>query len=145
MKKETNFNIFGMYILMSILMVVATITGCQKDDTTGMPAPSDDGSNLNFVLKDNFNFSMVYAAVSATGLSGTLGEKGPYTVFVPNNNAFSLVGISEVARLSTFYTNNQLTDLLRYGIVNEKLDLKKMPLENNKAFKTLNSGNIYVS
>lgn len=131
--------------LMIIMMAFATITGCTKDDISSELPPSEDGSNLNFALKDNFNFSMAYAAVNNTRLNIKLAEKGPYTVFVPNNNAFSLLGIVELPRISTFYTNSQLTNLMSYCILNGKLELKKMPLEDNKVFKTLNGGNIYVS
>ncbi|MGQ7856679.1 fasciclin domain-containing protein [Pedobacter sp. WC2501] len=144
MKKQFILNISRMHLIM-IIMAFATITGCTKDDVSTELAPSGDGGNLNFVLKDNFNFSMAYAAINNTHLNIKLAEKGPYTVFVPNNNAFSLVGIVELPRLSTFYTNSQLTNLMGYGILNGKLELKKMPLEDNKAFKMLSGGNIYVS
>ncbi|MCC8409462.1 fasciclin domain-containing protein [Mucilaginibacter sp. UR6-1] len=144
MKKVHLLNISGMHLLLIMMMGLAAITGCQKDDAINAQAASEDGNTIKFVLNDNFNFSMANAAVNNVRLNSILAEKGPYTFFVPNNNAFASVSITEQSRLS-FYSNSQLTNLMSYGIVNEKLELKKLPLTDNKAFKTRSGGNIYIS
>ena len=134
-----------MRLMIIIIMAFATITGCTKDDISSELPSSEDGGSLNFVLKDNFNFSMASAAVSGTTLSSTFAEDGPYTFFVPNNSAFSLVGINELRLLRVFYPGSQLTNLMSYGVVGGKMDIKKMPMANNNVFKTLAGGNVYVS
>lgn len=145
MKKDITYNIFGMVIMMTIIMALVTITGCRKDDTVVIHPHTEDGNTIKFALNDNFNFSMTNAAMNTVRLSGILAEKGPYTVFVPNNNAFALVGINELPRITTFYVGSQLYNLMSYGIVKEGLKLKKIPITDNKPYKTLAGGNIYVS
>src|SRR6478609_1710489 len=59
--------------------------------TTTTPA-TEGASDVVGALASNADYSTALAAVKATGLDSTLKTGGPYTIFAPNNVAFSNLG-----------------------------------------------------
>ena len=58
--------------------------------TTTAPATTTDGaSDVVGALASNADYSTALTAVKAAGLDATLKTGGPYTIFAPNNIAFS--------------------------------------------------------
>ena len=47
------------------------------------------------IINDNPNTSAIAAAVEETGLTSELSNAGPYTLFVPSNNAFNKLSKNE--------------------------------------------------
>jgi len=72
--------------LVAFLMLV--FTSCSKDDDGGRPLPNDGTTIADFVAS-NEDYSSLAAALEATGLTATLDGETEYTVFAPNNTAFS--------------------------------------------------------
>lgn len=64
-----------------------TFTSCSDDDDTTNP-PMDDPTIAELVT-DNADYSSLLAALEKTGLDATLAGAGTFTVFAPNNDAFS--------------------------------------------------------
>lgn len=63
------------------------------------------------------NVTTVVAAVKAAGLVDTLKSEGPFTVFAPNNDAFSKLPAGTVDTLLKPENKDQLTKILTYHVV----------------------------
>lgn len=134
-------------LLLSILLSAILLAGCKKDDNNAHNTVAD-GSTINYVLKDNFNFAGFYVLLSNLNVTDSLGKKGPLTVFAPDNNAFVQVNIPPPFPANLFfyyYTRQQLLNRVRYYTVDEAIAVKKLPLVKNKAYLTRTGGYIYIS
>ena len=63
------------------------------------------------------NVTTVVAAVSAAGLVDTLKSSGPFTVFAPNNDAFSALPAGTVDTLLLPENKDDLVNILTYHVV----------------------------
>ena len=130
------------------LLLAIVFSGCKKDNDIHNNS-TVDASTIKFVLKDNFNFGGFNEMLNRLQLTDSLAQKGPFTVFVPDNDAFTLVGI--VAPYNTnsiysyYFTGSQLLNRARYYIINDDVLLNKLPLVQNKAYLTRTGGYIYIS
>ncbi len=71
-----------------IALLMLAFTSCSKDDDGGGPLP-DDGTTIADFVASNEDYSSLAAALEAAGLTATLDGETEYTVFAPNNAAFS--------------------------------------------------------
>lgn len=71
-----------------IILLFAGFTACNSDDDVINPIP-DEGNTLANFVKNNENYSSLAAALTLTGLDKTLNGDEKYTVFAPNNAAFT--------------------------------------------------------
>jgi uncharacterized surface protein with fasciclin (FAS1) repeats len=78
-------------------------------------APAAPGTIVD-VASGNPDFSTLVTAVGAAGLAETLSGPGPYTVFAPDNAAFSALPAGTVEELTTTGTE-QLGSILTYHVV----------------------------
>lgn len=69
------------------LLIFTAISCSDDDDTTTTPPVSDE--TIADIVADNENYSSLLAALQKTGLDATLNGSGTFTVFAPNNDAFS--------------------------------------------------------
>jgi uncharacterized surface protein with fasciclin (FAS1) repeats len=137
-----NRSLLRLYVF--ALLPAIVFSGCKKDnDIHNNPV---DESTIKFVLKDNFNFGGFSAMLDVVGLTDSLGQKGPFTVFAPVDAAYASVNILPPYPLLTYYfTRQQLLDRARYYIINDAVALNKLPLVQNKAYLTRTGGYIYIS
>lgn len=117
---------------LAAIAALAIATGCTSEGGDGSPAggneaeagdPAEVGGatmDPNATIASNIagadNLTRFVAAIEAAGLSETLEGVGPYTVFIPTDDAFSALpegtieGLSESAR-------PELVNILSYHIV----------------------------
>lgn len=138
--------VHGLKAMVCIAVLTVALTGCKKDpeQTSG---PGLDGATLKFVLNDNFNFGVVYGALSKTNLLDTLGKPGPYTFIAPANSAYALILINYPLTSYAFQLISPLTlrNQMQYYTLDGKIAFKSISLVQNKPYKTHTGGNIYVS
>jgi uncharacterized surface protein with fasciclin (FAS1) repeats len=125
-------------------LLLLAVASCKKDDTK----PSDNNDNNNrllYVVQDNlFNFSFYNTALTVTNLNSVLLDKGPYTVIIPDNNAFMSSGYNsstDVAQLSGATLNN----MVKYSILNGYWELNKLPFRFNQPITTYSGASIFVT
>jgi uncharacterized surface protein with fasciclin (FAS1) repeats len=133
-------NIFPVSLL-AILLMAVFFTGCNNkdyDDSDVMPAQQSIGQ----IIALDSSFSLLNAALNRANLAATLEGAGPFTVFAPNNAAFSAAGI----RLSDITSMNPavLTAILSYHVVNGAVRSTDIQAGINKETPTL-AGTAYVS
>lgn len=107
--------------------ITGTTTSCKKDD----PAPAPDNTITGKVVADA-NFSTLEAAVVKAGLGSTLSGTGPFTVFAPDNAAFTASGITSVEPLTADF----LKKVLLYHTVAAKALAADLPTAVNTKFAT---------
>ena len=112
---------------MAVAVMALVAAGCGDDDK---PPISDDagikvdmgsdmapgGTAANTIVDvaaGNADFSTLVAAVQRAGLASTLSGTGPFTVFAPNNKAFTDSGITDVAAVPV----DTLKQILLYHVI----------------------------
>ncbi len=125
-------------LLASILGLGISMSSCKKSDDT--PAASN---TITDVVVNNANFSVLKEAVVKANLGTTLSGAGPFTVFAPDNTAFSSAGITSatVASLSS----TQLSDLLLYHTIGAKILAAAVPAGPNAKVVTAGGDSVFVT
>eukprot|EP01133_Synstelium_polycarpum_P002880 gene2880-3306_t len=113
----------------------------KKADPTLDPVP---GSRpLLTILKNNYNFSLFYSALQRSGLDKTLEGTGPFTLLVPDNDAFALSGINadSLSRIDLA----TLQKLVSYHIIGASISYSSVPQTVGFGYKTLAGPQVYFS
>ena len=112
---------------------------------TAMPEPTSDAGmmedDLIEVAEDYEQLDILLLALDLAGLTGSIADGGPYTIFAPTNAAFASL---PEARLDMLMADSDLlADTLRYHIVSGKL--KVSDLSTQTSLTTLHGGTISLS
>lgn len=135
MKNNKNF-------LIAIVWLFILQTACVKAPDA-VPQTKTDDRPLLTVIKNNYAFTMFYAALQRTGLDKTLQGKGPYTVLIPDNDAFASSGISADS-LSKIDTAS-LKKLISYHIIPISITFAGIPKTIDTPYPTLAGPIVYFS
>uniref|UniRef100_UPI0030D7BE87 fasciclin domain-containing protein n=1 Tax=uncultured Planktosalinus sp. TaxID=1810935 RepID=UPI0030D7BE87 len=73
--------------LFAILIATTILMGCSNDDDNGTPMP--EGNTIVDIVASDAEYSSLAAALDAADLTAVLASEGSFTVFAPNNTAFS--------------------------------------------------------
>ncbi len=111
--------------------ITVTTISCKKDD----PAPTPATNTITDQVVAGANFSILEAAVTKAGLATTLSGTGPFTVFAPDNAAFTASGITSIDPLSA----DQLKKILLYHTLASKVLAADVPAGPNAKVSTANS------
>ena len=90
--------------------------------------------------KEMGKFNTLIAAVDAAGLTETLSNEGPFTVFAPNDDAFAKLPEGTVEGL--LKDKGKLTAILTYHVVSGKF--KESDVMDMKSAKTLQGGELKI-
>jgi len=118
--------------------IAVLISGCKKDD----PAPVVTNT-ITDVVVNNSNFSTLEAALIKANLQTTLSGTGPYTVFAPDNAAFSASGITE-ATLNSL-SAAQVSNILLYHTIGAKILAADVPAGPNAKVVTASGDSVFVT
>ena len=94
----------NLYRFLSIVLVLL-ISSCNDDDDVLSQRLSENPQNISEIIAGNPELSTLSSALIQVGLDETLSATTTYTVFAPNNEAFSGVDVSAL-------TEDQLTNAL---------------------------------
>ncbi|MDE0199852.1 MAG: fasciclin domain-containing protein [Caldilineaceae bacterium] len=112
---------------------------------TAMPEPTSDAGmmddDLIEVAQDYEQLDILLLALDLAGLTTSVADGGPYTIFAPTNAAFASL---PEARLDMLMADSELlADTLRYHIVSGKLAVSD--LSSQSSLTTLHGGTIDIS
>jgi uncharacterized surface protein with fasciclin (FAS1) repeats len=112
---------------------------CKKDSD---PAPVPTNTITDVVVNTS-SYSVLKEAVVKAGLSSTLSGTGPFTVFAPDNTAFSAAGITSatVAALPAA----DLSALLLYHTIGSKIPAAGVPAGPNAKVITAGGDSVFVT
>jgi uncharacterized surface protein with fasciclin (FAS1) repeats len=107
---------------------------------TGTTGAMTSTMDLVQTAMSSTSFSVLVRALTAAGMVDVLKQAGPYTVFVPSDEAFAKMPASTLNSLLN--DKQQLTDLLSYHVVPGRLTAAD--LANQTTLKTLNGKDLRV-
>ncbi len=129
-------NIFRKSAVAIALGLPVFLTSCDKDE--------DPVSNtITDVVVNNASFSTLEAAVLKANLQTTLSGTGPFTVFAPNDAAFTASGITS-ATLNTL-TPAQVSNILLYHTIPARILAADVPAGPNAKVVTASGDSVFVT
>ena len=114
-------NIFRKSALVLALGLPVFLTSCKKDE--------DPSNTITDVVVNNGSFSILEAAVLKANLQTTLSGTGPFTVFAPNDAAFTASGITTTTLNSL--TPAQVSNILLYHTIPARILAADVPAGPN--------------
>lgn len=123
--------------LFGALVALFSMSACKKDNNV----PADN--TINGIVSATSDFSTLNAAVKKAGLSATLSSDGPFTVFAPNNAAFTASGITPAVLGSL--TSDQAKNILLYHTIAAKIMAADVPAGPNAPVDAANGDKVYVT
>ena len=114
------------------------------------PSPANDATaaavaakgTLLDVLKAAGKYSTLLKAVEAAGMTATLGQPGPFTIFAPTDDAFNKLPAGTLDRLLKPESKAKLVAVINYHIAPGKITLAALAKVDE--LKTLNGEEIDV-
>jgi uncharacterized surface protein with fasciclin (FAS1) repeats len=120
-KSKINFiNIsFGITLVIGLSVTIACIQSCKKDPFSYQ---EQNRSVLAYdMLKEDTSISIAIAALDKSKLSPTLNTYGPFTFFVPDNNAFRKFFASKGKTSLNDFTDDEIRTIMVYHILTARL------------------------
>jgi len=93
----------------------SSVNGVMDDQKNPATYMNSETKNLIDKAKDNPNLSTFISALKAAGLSDTLANGGPYTIFAPSNDAFNQLPKGVLDKL--LQNKKDLVSILTYHVV----------------------------
>jgi len=125
------------FVGISLLM-----SSCTKDDDKNDNTPVSQNT-ITDIVSNNTDFSLLKSAVVKANLATTLSGTGPFTVFAPNDNAFSASGISSTTIESLSVTD--LEKILLYHTLGMTVVANDVPNGPNAAVATVGGDSLFVT
>ena len=132
MLSQTRLKRLPIFVAVGLFISVFTVS-CSKDDDVN--APADD--TITGKVSANPNFSLLEKAVVKAGLGPTLSGTGPFTVFAPDDAAFTASGYTSANIDAT--SAGDLEKLLLYHTLAAKVLAADVPAGPNAKVETANS------
>ena len=123
-------------------MLITTCTmiffsSCEKDDT---PAPTN---TITDIVVSGSKFTTLESAVLKANLQATLSGAGPFTVFAPDDAAFTASGITTTTLNSL--TAAQVQKILLYHTIGSKIAAADVPAGPNAKVITASGDSVFVT
>lgn len=135
MKTLTRIPVFKTCLVAAVMAF--SLSACNDDDDD--PTVDPGAGNIPTVATADPQFSTLVSALTKADLVTTLQGPGPYTVFAPNNAAFTKAGITSLDGL----TKDALTPILTSHVLSGNVKAADV---KSGAVETLNGNNdIYLS
>lgn len=134
---KQRLNLMRSTFFFGALILLVSFSACKKDKTIVAD------NTINGIVSSTSDFSTLNSAVTKAGLASTLGSTGPFTVFAPNNAAFTASGIT--SSVLAGLTADQAKAILLYHTIPSKIMASQVPVGPNAAVTTANGGTVYVT
>lgn len=131
---KTNLSLKNWFLLLAFGTIsVSGFTSCKDDDPGAMPTTN----TIKDKVVADASFSILEKAVVKAGLDATLASTGPFTVFAPDDAAFTASGITTTT--IDALTADQLKKILLYHVLASKVMAADVPAGPNAKVLTANS------
>ena len=133
--KKKNFLIKSATLIATSTLIL--LSGCDKDDT---PAATN---TITDIVVSASSFTTLESAVLKANLQATLSGAGPFTVFAPDDAAFTASGITTTVLNSL--TAAQVQNILLYHTIGSKIVAADVPAGPNAKVITASSDSVFVT
>jgi uncharacterized surface protein with fasciclin (FAS1) repeats len=121
-----------------VLSLAVLFGSCDKDEDQ-MPLES-----ISTIVSTNSNFTLLKSALVHAGLTEVLSGTGPFTVFAPNNAAFTSAGLETEAKIKAIPAAT-LKNILLYHVLPQKVSAGQISTATNTPVKTANEMNVFIT
>lgn len=136
------------------LIFIAGYVSCTKTTALNSTPDSTYLGRLPFVIKANASFGFYDSTLKLTGWQDSLAGSGPYTILLPNNDAYNAgylmlppcCGTPDY--LNGFITavgQPALSSYVTYDILKGKIYFRALPLGENQEMSSITGAKIYVT
>lgn len=126
-------------ICITAALLPLLFTACKHDDLE-VPDIQQNYRQAGDFIKNNYDLSLLSAAVERAGMMAEFNGQGPFTLLAPSNTAFNELGIrkpSDFDRMSP----DSLRNMLHYHLLNRRLILNEIPVNGvDVRYETLYEG-----
>jgi uncharacterized surface protein with fasciclin (FAS1) repeats len=143
-----NYNIMKIYqTIQKLLFVTAvgtivTFSSCKKDDPAPPPVVTPTNTITDIVVA-NTSFTLLEQAVVKADLAGALAGAGPFTVFAPDDAAFTAATLTSAGITATPAAT--LATVLKYHVIPSKILAANVPVGPNAKVTTLGGDSVFVT
>lgn len=130
-------NLISRTSLFLLLSAPVVLISCDKDDNTAT------SNTITDIVVANGDFSTLEAAVVRANLQTTLSGSGPFTVFAPDNAAFSAAGITTSVLNSL--SPAQVQSILLYHTLGSRVNAANVPAGPNAKVTTASGDSVFVT
>ena len=134
MKLKNLISRTSVFLLLSAPVVLIS---CDKDDDNAT------SNTITDIVVANGDFSTLEAAVVRANLQTTLSGSGPFTVFAPDNAAFSAAGITTSVLNSL--SPAQVQSILLYHTLGSRVNAANVPAGPNAKVTTASGDSVFVT
>lgn len=127
-------------LFLALAASMISLASCKKDSD---PEVVTTTNTITDVVVNTPNYSVLKEAVVKAGLAATLSGTGPFTVFAPDNTAFSRAGITS-ATVSALPAAD-LSALLLYHTIGAKILASGVPAGPNAKVITAGGDSVFVT
>ncbi|WP_161964026.1 fasciclin domain-containing protein [Chitinophaga flava] len=128
------------HLLLLFLMAVA----CNKTDLAVSEERPSDIRAIGDFIRNNYDLSLLSAALQQTGLIDSLNTNGTLTVWAPDNAAFKALGVLKPGDFSKM-NQDSLRASLRNLIQTERLFIPDIPTQMDNKYIAMGGGPLYIS
>lgn len=127
----------------SVLFGLMAISfACSEDNEPDPISPEPEGQNIVDIASSNEDFSTLVSAVVEADLAETLSGPGPFTVFAPDNDAFSRFLDENNLSAEQLLANENLGEILTYHVVSGEVPASAV---ESGPVNTVANSNFYIS
>lgn len=130
-------NLISRTSLFLLLSAPVVLISCDKDDDNAT------SNTITDIVVANADFSTLEAAVLRANLQTTLSGSGPFTVFAPDNAAFSAAGITTSVLNSL--SPAQVQSILLYHTLGSRVNAANVPAGPNAKVTTASGDSVFVT
>ena len=130
-------NLISRTSLFLLLSAPVVLISCDKDDDNAT------SNTITDIVVANGDFSTLEAAVVRANLQTTLSGSGPFTVFAPDNAAFSAAGITTSVLNSL--SPAQVQSILLYHTLGSRVNAANVPAGPNAKVTTASGDSVFVT
>lgn len=139
---NTRKSIKNILFLIPVLLLV--FHSC-KHDNLEIEKENENFRSASDFIKNNYEMTLFYAAIEKSGLVEKLKTTGPYTLLVPNDEAFRAIGIQRATDFDRMDPDS-LKGLVERHILNERLLFANVPHNGvDIRYRTLAGTEVYAS
>ncbi len=132
------------YSVWLVAVTALLATACKKDNITPPVDGTKQPRTMAEFIRNNYDLSLLNAALQKTGLYDSLSQPGAYTFFAPDNNAFNAIGISSVTAINAMNTDS-LRHQLRYHLLRNRYFISSFPMQLGYAYTAATGEPLYIS
>jgi uncharacterized surface protein with fasciclin (FAS1) repeats len=130
-------NIFNLPVMLAFFSIPVLLFSCKKDNDAPVT------NTITDVVVASTSFTTLESAVIKANLQGTLSGAGPYTVFAPDDAAFTASGITPAVLNSL--TPAQVQNILLYHTIGAKINAADVPAGPNAKVTTASGDSVFVT